>query len=317
MDATWIPLQPKNTQANTPPLLVKSVFTRSSYSIYLTDLSRIWHEDLDRRQVIRRALNENTSIDPSEDANQLWILLEKIQSAVRGVEGTACFLEGRQSHGKGLLLRVTAPLPPPLGALQWPIHLALCSQDTLRQELVLPLFGLIYHQKQRSEDLLARLGEKDHVISKLMDKLEASGMDISSVFPSAAAIKASRKLSQREQAATQVKGLAKFDSQHWQLNSNPQSIDKSAVLDMMHDDLLQRDFSRLNPSIGEMFLSEWWSNLKPTHEDLTTSQASREAQFATKRDEQSHRVHGDEVEDNGFQVGIVYVMSSAALTYHA
>ncbi|KAJ9636316.1 hypothetical protein H2199_007991 [Coniosporium tulheliwenetii] len=126
-------------------------------------------------------------------------------------------------------------------------------------------------------------------------------MDISSVFPSAAGIKASRKLSQREQAGTQVKGLAAFDAQHWQLSFSPQSLDKSAMLDMMRDDLLRRDLSRLNQSIEETFSSEWWSNLKSASKVFTAPLASREARLATKKDEQSRREDGDEVEDSGFQ----------------
>ena len=64
------------------PLLSRSSFQTQSYDIFVTDLTSVWSESLDRRQIIRRALNEDTSIDPSQDSTQLKILLDKIKAGL-------------------------------------------------------------------------------------------------------------------------------------------------------------------------------------------------------------------------------------------
>jgi hypothetical protein len=71
----------RQNDAQLPSLLVKASFSKNGYSIRLTDLSRIWAEELDKAEIISRARARNCSIDPGEDAEQYDIFNEKLQSA--------------------------------------------------------------------------------------------------------------------------------------------------------------------------------------------------------------------------------------------
>ncbi|KAI9812971.1 MAG: hypothetical protein M1832_006450 [Thelocarpon impressellum] len=170
MTSDWraLPL-PQNGDAR-PSLIVKCRFTKSSYVVHLTDLTRIWSESLDRREIIRRALNEDTSIDPSEDSEQLRILLQKIQGAINGDEGTTLHLDER---GPGeVRLNVQSPLPEPLKPLRWPIHLSTCSPEVLTNELLLPV--LAEHADHPAEREISQRVAPSPANEPESDRLEAS-----------------------------------------------------------------------------------------------------------------------------------------------
>jgi len=76
----WKPLHlSASAGAHLPALLISEAFTAASYTVHLTDLTYIWSECLDRRDIIRRSRAEDTSIDPS-DNEQLQILLHAYDS---------------------------------------------------------------------------------------------------------------------------------------------------------------------------------------------------------------------------------------------
>jgi hypothetical protein len=181
----------------------------------LTDLSRIFVETLDQAQIRQRALAENTSIDPSEDDSQLDILLEKIRSSLAGEANTSLrFLKGRNHDD--FVLRTTCSLPAPFGILIWPIHLTLQIPEMLADEVILPALSTLHTWSNQTANLISQIHDKDHVISKLLDRLEQSATDISTVFPGVTGLKSTKKATSREQAARHVKGLGQFDFDAWQ-----------------------------------------------------------------------------------------------------
>ncbi|KAK5128660.1 hypothetical protein LTR08_003932 [Meristemomyces frigidus] len=201
-----------------PQLLLKSRLDPTGYTLHLTDLSHIWSETLSRREICRRALNEDCSIDPSDGADQYEILLSKIGEALNHGDGSTQQLRpspGLQGKG-GLVLELTAPLPAPLPALKWRVELSLMPVQHIDTQIISPLLQLAQTQQGQMEALMHELHEKDRVISKITDRLETSGMDLTDVFPGVnAKMRLNRKKAQRVQLARYVSGLGDFDEEAW------------------------------------------------------------------------------------------------------
>jgi hypothetical protein len=263
MASTWRVLPRISGSAGSPRLLVKSSFdTKTGYAIYVTDLTYIWSETLDRRQVIKRGLDEDTSIDPSEDANQLKILLDKLQKVIEGADGTSTELLPGDGERR-MVLKLTASLPYPLKPLIWPIHLKPSTQECLTNHLVLPLVGSQVVLKDEVSSLLGQIKNKDHVIGKLVDKMESSGMDIGSVFPAAAGL-TKRKGSGWAKAGKLVGGLGHFDEAEWRrdllAHSRP-SMSREEVIEAVFSSVEQGGSSVENLVIPSTAPENWWEKL--------------------------------------------------------
>ncbi|MCJ1437403.1 hypothetical protein MMC27_006790 [Xylographa pallens] len=195
------------------PLLVKHDISSSAYTIQITDLTNIWTESLDRRQIIRRALDENVSIDPSEGPSQLMKLLQEIEKALKGQLDTSLKIQYLAQH-ESITLEATVVLPSPLPHLIWYFRLSCASQELLTSNLLLPCLSELLHARSEAASLLTHIKEKDHVISRLTEKLEASGIELTAVFPSAAPSRRS-KTNARELVLASVKGLNEFNVKNW------------------------------------------------------------------------------------------------------
>ena len=213
MASVWFTLPVLNGDGPQSRLIAKAAFTHTSYSVHVTDLTQMWSESLDRRAIIRMALNEDTSVDPSEDSEQLRILLEKIHGALKGDAGTSLRLD-KPADGH-LRLVVNSPLPEPLKPLQWSLCLSLASSKQFSAELVLPTLAGNVRQRAQIDSLLDRLAQKDHVIEKLIDKLDSSGVHAGMVFPGIPGAKAGKHRPTRDEAGRFVKGLAAFRESDW------------------------------------------------------------------------------------------------------
>ncbi|KAI9697163.1 MAG: hypothetical protein M1820_007899 [Bogoriella megaspora] len=194
-------------------ILYKYYSSGSDYSILITDLSRIWRNQSNKADILREASHGECSIDPSQGASQLSILLQKIQDVLEGKPHTKATISSGSSDD--LKLSLEAPLPQPLEPFQWTVRLARLPIADLQVHLINPLITTAWFRSQQIEDLIEQLHEKDHVISKLLDKMESSGTDLTTVFPGAAGIKISRRAASREAVAKHIKGLAPFDEQKW------------------------------------------------------------------------------------------------------
>ncbi|KAI9821091.1 MAG: hypothetical protein M1827_003825 [Pycnora praestabilis] len=265
MSGQWsiLPLQ-KSTSV--PTLLVKHDFGPTNYTVQLTDLTYLWSETLDRRQIIRKSLNEDTSVDPSEDSSQLRILLQKLQGTLEGDEGTELNIE-HNGDGNGLTLRAKSPLPPPLRPLGWPFHLIGSTQQSLTSKLVLPLLKNQYMQALQIHSLLTHIQDRDHVIGRLMDKLEITGVNLSMVFPGAAGLKAGKKGPGREKAAKYVKGLGEFEVRSWKkemTDEHPSSMTRNDLVESLFAVEDQASFSFMRDDDSVSNEEEWWNYLGET-----------------------------------------------------
>ena len=254
-----------------PKLLVKSGFDTSGYEIQLTDLSHIWRESLYKAEIIQRAIDAGSAIDPGQDDEQLKIFLGKIESALNGEGGTSLSLEGGEPNDSSLHLATSATLPRPLPPFTWTISLQLLPTQDLENQLVTPLLLQASHLRHQIEQLVSELQDKDRVISKICDRLETSGNDLTTVFPGVSNIPTSRKKGQREQLARHVKGLADFDENAWRRQQARKEGDGGLEADWM-DEVL-RDLP-LPTSACSHVLNDWWKHLGHESESRMTEMDS-------------------------------------------
>jgi hypothetical protein len=207
----WKHLRQSDTQL--PSLLVKASFSKNGYSIRLTDLSRVWAEELDKAEIITRARARNCSIDPGEDSEQYEIFVEKLQNALQQHGNTTLALS--TSKNGNLKLHLGAPLPSPLPTFEWEVDLKQMSDRSVEVDLVSPLLHKACLLERHMQMLIAEIQAKDKVISKITDRLETSGHDLTAVFPGVANVKTSGNKSKREQFARHVRGLGEFDEASW------------------------------------------------------------------------------------------------------
>ena len=212
--------------SNTPLLLINFGLTKDGYSFYLTDLASIWSEKLSRKQIIRRSLDENTSIDPTESTQQYSKLLEKIDDGLRGKEGSSLHLYQADEQSYALKLLLINKLTSPLSPLVWPLHLQALGQGWLREILILPIISKSTMYSEQIKQLHGTIEEKDQVISRLCDRLQASGVDLASVFPNTSGLKIPRRADVRSHLAPYVKGLAKSGKGEWSMT--PKSVDNTS-----------------------------------------------------------------------------------------
>jgi hypothetical protein len=246
-----------SAQAHIPPLLFKYNTTPQGYEIYVTDLTHIWSEHIAHKEILQRAYEEEASIDPSEDEKQFGVLLQKIKEALDSSKaGSVTVNAGSKRYP--LILTTTTKLPAPLQALKWNLYLSKLPQAELTNQLVLPLLrGAVEHERHE-RSLLNHLKEKDWVLGKLFDKIEASGLDLGSVFPAAAGFLAAKKGNTLSQVAKYIKGVAPFDEKAWRYGISGEISESSATCPIIHPSTSTSilDMHNNNPSRGK-----WWENL--------------------------------------------------------
>lgn len=301
MSAFWRPLISISNEPGVPPLLVKHDFGAANYTIYVTDLTYMWVETLERKQIVKRALNLETSIDPSEDKSQMQLLLRHVRESLEGHEDTGITIEGEGDADK-LVLTSLITLPSPLLPLEWPFHLAKASQATFTSHFVLPSLSLFSVSKTQITSLLQHLKEKDNVINKLTDRIHSEGGDLGKIFPAVPSSRAGAKHNAKETAAKSVKGLANFDEKRWrsQVSSTKEtdSNDVNALIATVFD-AGDVDMHVFRQSAGG---SEWWRKLGSDDDRPVKSKVKASEQSLTMKTPNAKlRIYsGDRSE---FQVG--------------
>lgn len=247
-----------------PELLVKFTTYDTGYAVSLTDLTNVWEEKLSGAQIARRAEQDGCTITPGDDADQLGILLSKIEAAFCCDEGTSVNLECKHASDN-LTVIVSAPLPKPLKPFSWHICLKRASSRELTSVIVSPLMQLAHQQRKEIQVLSEQLHHKDHVISKLLDRMESANIHLDSVFllPNLRPT----KMSHREQFAKHVPGLTTFQSGSGRANINeyPSSADLLSILERVPGGGVGDNFT--------MWKDEWWrdiNNFSQAHIALKT-----------------------------------------------
>ena len=294
MCSAWNPLLAPSLDGNSQPLLIKYEFGPSYYSIWLTDLTHIWEETLDRKRIVQRAFAIDTSIDPSEDAGQMWLLLSSIKKALDAGFGTDIELSASDS-GAQLSLKSSTPLPASLPPLRWNLFLQRCLQSMVTTKLVIPLLANHITAKAEETSLLQQLRDKDNIISKLINQMQAEGSDMSKVFPGTVSVRKSNKLNVRQVIGKSVKGVAEFDESLWRIRLSQET---SVPTDLR--ELLSKaspiDAAEASQSIFIPDVDAWWDQ---GGQDKRIERQTVSSRKESPRDED---LVGMKVEDD-FQVG--------------
>ncbi|KAK3341910.1 XRCC4-like factor-domain-containing protein [Lasiosphaeria hispida] len=246
-----------------PNLLVSTVFAPESYTLHLTDLANVWTESMERKPIIKRGLVEDTSIDPSDGPDQLRRMLELLRAAfdLDDAEHANTSLSIGTDKDDSLLIQVTCILPKPLKPFKWPMHLSKRPHSVLATELVLPLIQAHEARACEIDTLVVALREKDAIITRLVDKLEATGTGLEHVFNP---LSGKRKVT-RAIAEGGVKGLAPFSEADFrnkasELQVTTGLVDVTSLLDGVFGvtGITYRSDMGLEAS---PILNDWWTKL--------------------------------------------------------
>ncbi|KAJ5609773.1 hypothetical protein N7528_010340 [Penicillium herquei] len=267
-------------QPNTPPLLYRFTWAREGYTLYVTDLTFVWSEELSHQEILKRAEEKATTIDPSEDHDQFNVLLEKIGETLRGEEGTTTINSG--AEGDSLHLTTKSKLPAPLRPLLWEIRLSKQASTSLTNHLLLPLLRDEAGWESRQRFLLDQLKQKDWILGRIFDKIDTMGVDLGTVFPGAAGLRKTKKGSTRSEAARFIKGLAPFDESKWLLESGDSS-ESSGFAKKVLNELLgsekDRDLDKLQAT-----QEQWWTEL-PVFSETASFQSTKSDEPAASPDQ--------------------------------
>ena len=272
MRLVWRSLQVERRYASIPPLLVKTEFGLSNYKVWLTDLTHIWTESRDRRQIIQRALSVDTSIDPSEDFSQLRFFLQSIEDALGQRAGTTLNVVQGDSE-KQLILQTSTTLPGPLKPLEWRVLLVPAPQAVFTTEFVIPLLSQLSAAKAEKASLLQQLRLKDNVIGKLIERMQSDGVDLIKAFPGAPHARPGANA--RQVIAKSVKGLGEFDFDQWQTRMARDLKSLEELKDLISDafDAEPAETPGESQIQESPHYGDWWSNLKRdnSHQTPATS----------------------------------------------
>ncbi|QDS70343.1 hypothetical protein FKW77_008828 [Venturia effusa] len=189
-------------------IYIKTIFGSDRYSIWATDLSRLWHEELERDDIIWQANKNRIQID-IEDANNFGILLKHLDSSLVDA------FDVTEKKSTRIELRTAIKLPEPLPEATWTFRLELQEDEDFRKHVTIPLFDQIRTQEKNETELIQHIKDKDHIVDKLMDALDKCNVDLTGVFPALATQGTARMASTRTEAETRIPALRPFDQQSW------------------------------------------------------------------------------------------------------
>ncbi|KAK2020690.1 XLF-domain-containing protein [Colletotrichum zoysiae] len=257
---------PVSSSTGLPNLLVSTSFSTTSYTIHLTDLANIWVESLDRKAIYKRSLNESTSIDPTDSDSNMRAFLSKIRSVFdtshqdhAEASLSLSTIPSNEAGPGGLTLSIVCKLEN-TKPLEWPMYLQKCPQSQLASELVVPLAQAHKTGRRQINSLKDIIRQKDAIITRLLDKLEATGTRLENVFN----VLSAKQKPTRKMAEDKVKGLAPFRSEDWmsQLDGEYQEDMSSLVQSVFGADGLEY---RRNPDVHDAAsLDDWWMKLQPS-----------------------------------------------------
>ncbi|KAK8003545.1 hypothetical protein PG989_003264 [Apiospora arundinis] len=278
----WLPLPAFDK--GIPALIVSPNFGTNTYKLHVSDLANVWTESLDRKAIFARSIQEDTSIDLTEGPDQMTILLNYLQAAfdTSSPQHHQTKLTLEAAPKGGLVLLITCTLPGGLKPLNWPVNLLRQSPASLTSELVLPLIQSQHARSHEIESLMATLQQKDAIITKLIDKLDAMGTGLEDVFN---ALSGKRRIS-RIAADAKVNGLAPFDESTWRLLMTQGIPAPGDIASLVQDVLGIPNAIHLKDSGIHVpdDLNDWWEHMGPgpvptlVRESTETAQEEESAQ---------------------------------------
>ncbi|KAJ0343468.1 hypothetical protein COL26b_011536 [Colletotrichum chrysophilum] len=299
----WRPLPPA---AGLPNLLVSTAFSTAEYTVHVTDLANIWVESLDRRGILMRSLANSTTIDPTESTRNMRAFLSKIRSV---------FDPTHPDHDKATLNLSTAPQKDAgeggltmhisceldnMKPLVWPMYLQKCPQSTLATELTIPLTQANSAKTRQIDSLLTIMKQKDTVIMKLLDKLEATGTRLENVFT----VLSAKQKPTRKMAEEKVKGLAPFSHDDWKAQLGGDDADIANLIRHVFGSN-GLEYQHQDASL-DLSLDDWWTTNESSTFPIVGPNSSQRQQRNSPEPDESRRddkeTGRDPVDDDDFQV---------------
>ena len=208
-----------------PTLLVKHETAISSngrvlrLKVCITDLTYLWTETLERKELIRKACD--TSIDPE----QLDTLLEYLSKGLNFAPRTTLSLKSERGRSH-LVLHLKVPLPEPLRPLEWDFDLRQASELDFTREFVLPLIGNLYQGQNALLDLEAIIKSKDKAVERISNELEARNIGITGLFDKRFYGDNVAEKHKKGILMNKIPGLKPFDADKWQEERSEQVLPK-------------------------------------------------------------------------------------------
>lgn len=277
---------------NAPLLLFKYMVSTSGYDIFLTDLTSVWSESLDREQVIHRAIEDNNSLDPDDEITLFEILLSKIREALSGGDNCSILLTAKPGSD-GLKLVAKKNMPASFDPLKWTFHLNRLPQNAISELILIPILKAGRDHDLQSKRLFQLLQEKDLVLSKLFDRIGFLGIGLDMVFPGVSKKRIPREGSPMSHIGKAVKGAAPFNEEEWTKEFSKEHPQVRAGMDIVGE--------LFDESSGNFTLSPapdlWWTNLNHINK---TSEARKNnpSKPRTQMDESAD----SEIDDDYFEV---------------
>ncbi|KAG5981146.1 hypothetical protein E4U55_003256 [Claviceps digitariae] len=273
---TWQPL-PLPVSCGLPVLLVSANMGSSSYAVSVSDMANIWSETLDRKTICMRAWSENTSIDPSDTAENMTKLLSCLKAALDPAQDshdTTSFslspATTADAGEEGLTIKITCRLPG-LGPLRWPIHLRKQPSSAIATELVLPLIQSQFEKVQEVHSLMEVIKRKDAIITKISDKLEVMGAGLEHVFTALSG----RKRVTRAAAEDRIKDVGLFNERKWKDELEKDAPGLGSVRELVQGAFGEKGLTlRTSLEVTKSpDLDRWWHNFQPTAQFSQQKQA--------------------------------------------
>lgn len=187
--------------------------TDYAFQLILTDLMAIWQCASDKYDIIAEAARQHSSIDPSESDTQLKVLLSKLKQSLR--KGNNRIAREVHNRSPQLTLNTTMDLPQPLRPLSWTFRLALQSASELAEQVLRPSLHEVSVSHKKIDFLQRTIKEKDHVISRLLERIGTSSLDMSLIFPGVTSLASRKGHVTVTEATKHVPGMAPFDDKAW------------------------------------------------------------------------------------------------------
>ncbi|RMD39784.1 hypothetical protein DV735_g5347, partial [Chaetothyriales sp. CBS 134920] len=209
----WKQLQTSHSATPLPPLFYTFRASGSGLTLQLTDQTRLWQCSLSKAEINANAAEQQCSIDPSESSEQMTVFLRKIEESLEtGKNGVV----RRESNNENLCLSTRISLPRPLAPLVFVFSLDLASPSVFSRTIVQPALATIATLQAQLSSLEHHIQEKDHVISKLLDRIRSQSIDMSIIFPRLTGIGGRNGSVTVEMAKKRIAGMEAFDRRVWE-----------------------------------------------------------------------------------------------------
>ena len=188
---------------------------KDGIALLLTDLISLWRDSASRSNVLASAIDQHTSIDPSESNGQFRVLLDKLATSLE--TGRNKLAKESVRGADRLLLKTCIDLPKPLKPLEWTFTLMICNAAELAEDVLRPTLHQLSVSQQKLDGIFNVLKEKDHVIEKLLDRVADKGIDMSLIFPTLTGTARSGGSGVKvEDAKRLVPGMRAFEKSSWE-----------------------------------------------------------------------------------------------------